>query len=256
MAIVSEHVGIQRETSIGATKPSHREMIESPSMEDLPSGEYAAPPKATFRSQMHALLLSLALRQDIPKQEIDSRVAKHALALSIPAKVLKRRLEYHDPARRKAAAKDLTALAKHYASLADVVSQLEKSAAGQLALEELAVVGLLDPDELLASFRAHLADLQVKANQAEIASRAFEPNQRGRPIKQLASIVATRAAAAFEDITGRRATTSVDPRTGKRSGTFITFLAEVYDILDVNASPEAMAVKALSKAKVKNAAAP
>ena len=72
-------------------------------------------------------------------------------------------------------------------------------------------------------------------------SRATEKPAGPKGRRHRAAAVTERAASTFEQLTGYRATVSVDPHSHRSYGTFLEFLADVFRVLGIRASPEAQA---------------
>ena len=98
---------------------------------------------------------------------------------------------------------------------------------------------LVDDLGALASTAAK-ADAKVGHNR--------QPGPKGRPRKQQALDVARIAARAYRIMTGKPASVVTTP-DGKAGGAFLTFVAEVFDALQIKARPESFARQASKEKK-------
>lgn len=139
------------------------------------------------------------------------------------------------PASQKASEGELRKLAAHAEKLERHIQSMHRPAISALSAEGVRVFELV----------WLLQELQENARHA-FSALEVAGTPSGAPKKIEAAEVAFLASRIFEHISGRRATFTTDPLTGKVSGAWPDFLSAVFDALYIDASVAAQ-VRAVSE---------
>jgi len=148
----------------------------------------------------------------------------------------------------KTAAKELRDMAKTIATLVQQYRGLHKN-----ALDALNSRPLSRPDRHIALAEDILREVYSSAHAAagELEQAPQTEAEKGRARKHGSAWTADAAYYAYESLTGRPPTIIVDPLTAKASGPFMTFLAAVFEALQIRASVESAARAAIAQGQLK-----
>lgn len=93
-------------------------------------------------------------------------------------------------------------------------------------------------DKFLPALQS-LIEITAERNRDKIAPHHIN----GAPKKEIAAIVTDQAAWAFKQLSGKPPSITTPTLGGKAHSEFLTFLKEIFDILEIEASPESQAKK-------------
>lgn len=174
-----------------------------------------------------AILIANALLDVLSGEQIDHEKIEAAAIRIYASSVrgIEEEQPYRTAATRKKTDQQLINMAAKCKDLALTLSCINRPAASALFAEGVDI--------------RELARILHQA--AETAQHAFGeyspgPPPNGRPKKIEAAFVTESTAAAFESITGRRATYTTDPITGEVIGLWPDLLAAIFRVLRINAS--------------------
>lgn len=135
---------------------------------------------------------------------------------------------------------ELSALMRQSVALADYLD----------SLHEPVILGLANAGVLVREWARELRAKAAKAEKADL-NGAPDKTPRGRPPKRVAEVVTEYLAENYRVLTGDEPTISTKTDWGSKAyGPFLDFVTEVFKILQVRASPEAM-VRAVLSGRVK-----
>jgi hypothetical protein len=155
----------------------------------------------------------------------------------------------------KAAIRELDRLVKQIEAVQASVGDLSKEAGAALAADwryplttdeeeshqDYTVLGSPIGRIILEGFKIHAIRAKARLEAKHVKARA------GRTIDVPLGTLSVLAMLIYETLTGKRATVTVDPtkRGNPRSGEFLDFLAALFNVMEIKASPQAQAVAAI-----------
>lgn len=169
----------------------------------------------------------------------EATIAKEALRLAITSISKTNDLPRAQETGTRKAVSELVTLAKAARRLRKIARKMHRTSLAQLeAIPDAPPPLLLAHDMAMLSTACETAVDTLRAQQHVTAPK-------GRPIKNGAAIVTREAISAYQRLTGKVATITVNPDNHVSHAPFLDFLSELFEALDIDASAESQARAAL-----------